>query len=233
MHDWMPDELAYAGPEHLDAEFVAAFDRKQGWPDPGPDIDMLRSRGLAGSSTVVDLGAGTGQFALPAATVFGRVVAVDVSPAMVAHLRAAAVHRGLSNVDVVRAGFLSYHHEGEPADAVHTRHALHQLPDFFKALALHRIAGLLRPGGLLCLHDLIYDFAPCEATEVFDDWFAGAATDSAAGYTAHDYAEHIRTEHSTFRWLFEPMLDAAGFDILEVGFRGRVYGSYLCRRRPD
>jgi hypothetical protein len=31
----MIDELAYAGPEHLDAAFVAGFDRKQGYPDPG------------------------------------------------------------------------------------------------------------------------------------------------------------------------------------------------------
>ena len=37
----MIDELAYAGPEHLDAAFVAGFDRKQGYPDPGEDLDAL------------------------------------------------------------------------------------------------------------------------------------------------------------------------------------------------
>jgi hypothetical protein len=31
---WMIDELAHAGPEHLDAAFVAGYDRKQGYPDP-------------------------------------------------------------------------------------------------------------------------------------------------------------------------------------------------------
>jgi hypothetical protein len=30
----MIDELAYAGPEHLDPAFVAGYDRKQGYPDP-------------------------------------------------------------------------------------------------------------------------------------------------------------------------------------------------------
>jgi hypothetical protein len=26
---WVPDEMSYAGPEHLDAAFIAGFDRKQ------------------------------------------------------------------------------------------------------------------------------------------------------------------------------------------------------------
>jgi len=30
---WMLDELAHAGPEHLDPGLVAGFDRKQGYPD--------------------------------------------------------------------------------------------------------------------------------------------------------------------------------------------------------
>jgi SAM-dependent methyltransferase len=39
---------------------------------------------------VIDFGAGTGQFAVPTARRFGRVIAIDVSPAMVAALRLAA-----------------------------------------------------------------------------------------------------------------------------------------------
>jgi SAM-dependent methyltransferase len=225
---WMIDELAYAGPEHLDADFVAGYDRKQGYPDPTGDLAELHRHGLTGESTVVDLGAGTGRFALAAAREFGRVVAVDISPAMLGERAAAA---GLSNLEYVPAGFLTYQHGGPPVDGVHTRNALHQLPDFWKAVALDRIAGLLRPGGVLRVHDLIYDFAPAEAGDVFGQWFAGAATDPALGYTAADYAEHIRTEYSTFRWLFEPMLEVAGFRIVSAEFRGRVYGAYTCVRR--
>jgi ubiquinone/menaquinone biosynthesis C-methylase UbiE len=227
----MIDELAYAGPEHLDAAFVAGFDRKQGYPDPGEDLDVLAAQGLDASSTVVDLGTGTGQFALAAARRFGHVTAVDVSPAMLTLLRERAADAGLGNLDCVRAGFLSYQHEGPPADAVYTRHALHQLPDFWKALALDRIARVLRPGGVLRLRDLIYDFRPAETGEVFRDWFGHAAADPAEGYTSEDYAEHIRTEHSTFRWLFEPMLAAAGFETVAVDFQRRLYGAYTCVRR--
>jgi SAM-dependent methyltransferase len=238
--DWMLDETAHAGPEHLDPDFVAGYDRKQGFPSPEADLDVLREYGALGP-TVVDLGTGTGRFALAAAPHCRRVVAVDVSPAMLAHVRDALSVRdgGLSTeagapstVELVRAGFLSYQHTGAPADAVHTRNALHQLPDFWKGIALDRIARILRPGGVLRVHDLVYDFTPAQAPAVFRQWFEGAATDPADGYTAEDYAVHIRTEHSTYRWLLEPLLDAAGFDIVDAAFDRRLYGTYTCLRRP-
>jgi ubiquinone/menaquinone biosynthesis C-methylase UbiE len=230
--DYLPDELDHAGPEHLDPAFVAGFDRKQGHPDPSPDIAALRAHGLGPDATVIDHGAGTGRFALAAAREFGQVIAVDVSPAMTAHLRDAAAAAGLANLRCVRAGFLSYRHQGPPADAVYTRHALHQLPDVWKTVALARIAETLRPGGLLRLIDLVYDCEPAEAEPLFRDWLDSAPTgDPAAGYTRDDYAEHLRTEHSTFRWLLEPMLERAGFEILTADYDGRLFGGYTCCRR--
>jgi SAM-dependent methyltransferase len=226
---WMPDELAHAGPEHLDPAFVAGYDRKAGYETgTGKDVeeDLAALAGLCASGTLVDLGAGTGRLALAAAARFDRVIAVDVSPAMGRILRQRSA--GLPNVECVRAGFLSYEHAGPPADAVATRNALHQLPDFWKAIALERIAGMLRPGGVLRLRDLIFDFRPHETEEIIGRWLDGAADDPALGYTRHDFAEHLRTEHSTFRWLLEPMLDAAGLRIVDAAFRGRIYGAYTC-----
>jgi len=225
---WMLDELAYAGPEHLDPAFVAGFDRKQGYPDPAEDLAVLREHGVGQAATVVDLGTGTGRFALAAAPLVRRVVAVDVSPAMLAVLRQRVTEARLGNVECVRAGFLSYEHTGAPADAVYTRNALHQLPDFWKALALERIANLLRPGGVLRLRDLIFDFQPGEAEAVLDGWLDDAVADPARGYTRADFAEHLRTEFSTFRWLLEPMLAAAGFAVVTAGFDGSIYGAYTC-----
>jgi SAM-dependent methyltransferase len=226
----MIDEMAHAGPEHLDAAHVAEYDRKSG-TDPAEDLSLLRAQGLGETSTLVDLGAGTGRLALTAARMFGRVVAVDVSPAMLDHLHDRAARAGLSNIDCVHAGFLTYEHAGPPAGGVYTRNALHHLPDFWKAIALQRIAQVLRPGGVLRLHDLIYDFQPSEAGAVLGRWLDGATTDPARGYTRQDLAEHIRTEHSTYRWLFEPMLAAAGFEIVTADFRQSVYGAYTCVRR--
>src|SRR5688500_9230738 len=97
--DWYLDELAHAGPEHLDAAYIATYDRKA-QTDPAPDVAALRDLGLDAGSTLVDLGAGTGTFALAAAPHCRRVVAVEVSPAMVAVTRAKAEKLGLGNLEI-------------------------------------------------------------------------------------------------------------------------------------
>lgn len=227
---WALDEVAHAGPEHLDPGYVATYDQKAG-TDPVDDLTALRQHGLDDGSTVVDLGAGTGRFAVVAAPHCGRLVAVDVSPAMLDLLRTRATQAGLMNVSCVEAGFLSYQHDEPPADFVYTRNALHHLPDFWKAVALQRIAEMLRPHGVLRLRDLIFDFQPSQADAFVGRWLAHAAADPTRGYTRDDLAEHIRTEHSTFRWLLEPMLTAAGFEIVDAEFDRSVYGRYTCIRR--
>ena len=232
----MLDEQACAGGEHLDRAFVAAYDRKQGTaPDEAAaaDLVVLRAHGIGAGSTVVDLGAGTGRFAAAVAPHVARLIAVDVSEAMLERLeqRLAAADVA-ANVEVVRCGLLHYEHQGAPADAVHSRNVLHQLPDAFKALALHRIARILRPGGVLRLRDLVYDTTPDRLATHLEDWFAAAVEDPAVGYTAQELAEHVRTEHSTFTWLLEPMLDQAGFDIVDRSVHRGVYAAYTCLRRP-
>ncbi len=229
---WFPHEIDYAGPEHLDAAFVAGYDRKQGHPDVERDVEVLRAAGALGArSTVVDLGAGTGRFAVAVAPHCARVVAVDISPVMIERLRGVIDAAGVTNVECVVAGFLSYEHAGPPADAIYSRNALHQLPDFWKGIALHRMAQMMRPSGILRLHDLVYDFNPAEARAVDERWMSAASSEAATGYTADDFATHIRAEFSTYRWLFEPLLDAAGFDIIDSDVHRQVYATYTCIKR--
>jgi SAM-dependent methyltransferase len=192
---WWLDELAHAGPEHLASAYVAAYDEKSP-TDWGEDLAALSSLGVGRTSVVVDLGAGTGSFALAIAALVARVVAVDVSAAMVALMR----QRG---IEAVQAGFLTYEHEGDPPHAVFTRNALHHLPDFWKVIALERIAGLLVSGGILRLRDIVYSFDPRDAETALEQWFAQAPGDPAHGWTAAQLAEHVREEHSTFTWLLE------------------------------
>ena len=228
---WFPDELAHAGAEHLNPVYVATYDRKAGF-DPAPDVAWLAGHGLGRSSTVVDLGCGTGTFALAVAGRCARVVAVDVSGVMLDRLRARVDAGQAGNVEPVRAGFLSYEHRGDPADVVYSRNALHQLPDLWKAVAVSRMADLLRPGGVLLLRDLVFSFNPRELESHVEPWLAGAAPSPDAGWTAQEYETHLREEHSTFSWLLEPMLDRAGFDVLEVEHRdSRLYSRYACVRR--
>lgn len=228
MHDWWFDERRHAGDEHLDADFVAGYDRKQQF-DPRPDVARLVELGLGPGSTLVDLGCGTGTFAVAAAGTGAQVTAVDISPAMVAAARAKGAQ--IPALRVVEAGLLSQEPALGPADFVYTRNALHHLPDFWKVIALERIAAMLRPGGVLLLRDLVFAAAAADVPGVIEAWLGDAARDSGAGYTAAELAEHVATEHSTFTWLLEPMLDRAGFEVMERTVRKRVYAAYVCRRR--
>ena len=106
MTDDLLKEIALAGPEHLDATYVSGYDRKARL-DPTEDLDALQARGLGPESTLIDFGAGTGTFAIAAALVCKRVVAVDVSPAMMAAICAKVAAHGAQNVEPVQAG-LSY-----------------------------------------------------------------------------------------------------------------------------
>ena len=226
---WWLEEEAYAGEEHLDEAYVAGYDAKSR-VDPSEDIEKLVSLGLGESSVLVDLGAGTGVFSLAAAETGAVVVAVDVSPVMVDSMRERAEQSGLDNITVVRAGFLSYDHALPPADFVYTRNALHQLPDFWKVIALNRIAALIRTGGHLLIRDLVFDLEPDDVEEGIEDWMSGAVDDPARGFTAEELAEHVRKEFSTFTWIFEPMLQRCGFEILDQSSRRSAYGTYLCRK---
>jgi SAM-dependent methyltransferase len=223
---WTPDEIGYAGLEHLDADYVAGYDAKA-QVDPRDDIAILVAHGLGPGTTIVDLGAGTGVFTAAAAATGATVIAVDVSPAMVRHLD--AQFAGQPDVTVVPAGFLTYEHIGAPVEFVYCRNALHQLPDFWKGIALQRITRYLAPGAIFRVRDLVFDFEPAEADEFIPAWMAGGVDDPARGWTPDELAEHVRIEFSTYRWLFEPMLERVGFEILDVDYVRRAYGAYTCR----
>ncbi|CAN5675508.1 class I SAM-dependent methyltransferase [soil metagenome] len=228
---WMIDELLHAGDEHLDAEFVAGYDRKS-QTDHGGDLDLLRAHGLNPESIVVDLGAGTGTFALAVAPHCKRVIAADVSPTMLEYMRQAIEQTGLTNVDLVHAGLLSYEHQGSAANIVYSRNTFHHLPDFWKAIAFRRVTDMLALEGVFLMHDLVYSFEPGEAEDVFEGWLSGAVANPEEGYTREDLETHIREEYSTYSWLLEPMLERAGLEIKEARHRpSRTYSAYVCLKR--
>lgn len=225
------DELQHAGPEHLDPAFVAGYDQKAR-VDVSGDLALFQNLGFGAGSVVVDLGAGTGTFALAVAPLCARVVAADVSAPMLDALGAKLAASHLTNVECVRAGFLSYEGPANSVDFVYSRNALHHLPDFWKAIALERIATMLRPGGVLRLRDLVYSFAPEKATEVFAAWLGQAPADPQDGYSKEELRTHIRDEYSTFSWLLEPILERAGLVIESADHAAsQVFSAYTCRRR--
>jgi ubiquinone/menaquinone biosynthesis C-methylase UbiE len=213
----------------LDPAHVARYDGKMDG-EAAVELAVLRAAGLSGDATVIDMGAGTGQFTLAAASVVRKVVAVDVSPVMLEHLRGKLRGQGVGNVECVLGGFLTYEHGGEPADLVYSRFALHHLPDFWKARALVRMAEMLKPGGMLRLSDVVYGFEPAEAEACLERWMSETASEAVeGGWTRAELEEHVRDEHSTFTWLLEPMIERAGFVIEQAEYsEDRIVARYRC-----
>jgi ubiquinone/menaquinone biosynthesis C-methylase UbiE len=229
---WALDQIVHAGAEHIDPAYVAGYDLKAGY-DPTEDVEDLRRRGLDQESIVLDMGCGAGTFALAVAPHCRRVIAVDVSGAMLHEVARRVAQRGVTNVTTVQAGFLTYEHEGAAANVVFTRNALHHLPDFWKALGLARVAAMMAPSGVLWLRDLVYSFEAAETATVFDRWFEYATDDPTTGYTRADLVQHVRGEHSTFTWLLEPMIEHAGFRIASTELhQSRTYARYECVKAP-
>lgn len=227
---WYLPEEEHAGAEHYDPAYVAGYDRKA-QTDVSADLQLLRSLGLNGAATLVDLGAGTGSFAVAAAEYGHRVVAVDPSPAMLAAIRKRVSDTGSVNVECVGAGFLSFEAEPASVDFVYSRHALHHVPDFWKGIALTRVAAMLKPGGIFRLRDLIFSFPPEQADQAIESWLASAVTDSRDGWTRSELEAHLREEHSTYSWLLEPLLAQVGLAIEKAEYSAsRIYAAYVCRK---
>jgi SAM-dependent methyltransferase len=230
---WRLDELGSAGRENLDPAHVARYDAKE---DAGAEAEaeLLERLGLGADSTVIEFGPGTGQLTLAVAPRCRGVVAVDVSPPMLAALHEKLAAAGIDNVETVAAGFLGYEHAGDPADFTYSRYALHHLPDFWKAVALARLRGMLRTGGVLRLWDVVYGFEPGEAEERIEAWCAtgGSAEEVGSEWSRAELEEHVRDEHSTFTWLLEPMIERAGFEI-ETAERSddAIFARYVARAR--
>ena len=226
---WFIDELGYAGRENLDAGHAARYDAKED-ASAASEVALLQSVGLTRESLVLEFGSGTGQFTVEVAPACSRVIAVDVSEPMLDQLQAKVADLGLSNVEIVRAGFLTYEHTGDPADFIYSRYALHHLPDFWKAIALNRLRRTLRPGGVLRLWDVVYDFAPAEAEERIEAWCATGGDTIESEWSRAELEEHVREEHSTFSWIFEPMIVRCGFEIVNAdNSEDGIFARYLLR----
>lgn len=230
-YNWTLNELASAGRENLDPAHAAEYDRKEN-ADADTELELLIQLGLTETSEVVDLGAGTGQLTLAVAPVSARVVAVDISPVMLAILKSKVRQAGLENVDIVQSGFLTYEHRGQPADFLYSRFALHHIPDFWKSVALQRLRRITRLGGVMRLWDVVYNFTAEDAESQLQAWCETLSYDDTddGSWTRADIEEHIRDEHSTFTWLLEPMMERSGFSIEHADYSADgIFARYVAR----
>ena len=109
---------------------------------------LLDGAGLRPGSSVLDIGSGTGQPALAAASLVGegRVLGVDQAEGMLAVARRRATAQGLANVEFLREDAEELDVEHGTFDAVVSRWGLMFLPDADRVLRTAYDA--LRPGGV-------------------------------------------------------------------------------------
>jgi putative AdoMet-dependent methyltransferase len=227
---WHYDESVPTGVDYRDAQRVAEYDARHGRfrSFETEARAMLADLRVGAGACIIDIGAGTGAFAVPAALSGARVYAVDVSPAMRQCLDEKARAAGATTLTVCAGGFLTYEHQGPPADAVVSVATLHHLPDLWKQIALLRVAGMLRPNGRLLLADVALGDDAWPPLPALESWVAGIG--AATG--APDEAEtHLRDEFSTFGWVLSGMIERAGFRLDRVATEGNLFMRWLATRR--
>lgn len=228
---WFYDELKQIGTDFDDSSQVEAYDRNQKSSTTEAEQALINRLGISEKHSVIDIGAGTGTFAIQAALTGAYVYAVDVSQVMLAYAQQKASYaNAINNIEFHHSGFLTYEHKSDLVDFVVTKSALHHLPDFWKMVAFLRMNTMLKNGGILYLRDAIFSFNPVEYQSHIKAWIERVGKPPGEGFTKLDFETHVREEHSTFGWIIEGMLKQAGFVIEEADYFAPEYAQYFCRK---
>jgi arsenite methyltransferase len=127
---------------------------------------------LRSGDHVVDVGSGAGIDSLIAAKmvgVEGKVIGVDMTPAMLQKARRAAAQAAVTNVDFRQGYGESLPLEDGWADVVISNGVLNLMPD--KLAALKEMARVLKPGGRVQIGDiLVQKPVPISAKNKIDLW---------------------------------------------------------------
>jgi len=129
------------------SSYTRAVDRKKlGFLYSHATAEAERTGRSCADMRVLDLGAGSGAVALPLATLFGRVDAVDIDTEALDRLRSRSAELGHTNVTVFESDGAAFG-DVAPYDVVVASDMIQNVPD--PEALLTTIVSLVRPGGLL------------------------------------------------------------------------------------
>ncbi|HIH36364.1 class I SAM-dependent methyltransferase [Methanothrix sp.] len=228
---WQYDERKPCGVDFTDIEEVVAYDTMhQKFRDYARSSEeIMRRLGLGSGSIVIDIGSGTGAFALHAAKKCRTIYAVDISATMLEYCRQNAERQGLSNIVFCHGGLLTYEHVGELADAIVCVAVLHHLPDLWKQVALKRFLTMLKPGGRLLLFDIVFPSWEENSGAKIEYWIQAFGV-MATARMAQEALTHVRDEFSTYDWIMEGIIRRSGFRIDAAEYGDGFQTTYVCTR---
>ncbi len=223
---WQWNEIQQVGTDYSDVGEVERYERRMGeFRDlPAEDAAILAALALPDNSRLLEIGTGSGHFARAAARAGHRVMAIDVSPAMLRYAEQRAEAEGLSGIEFQHAGFLTFSASSPGFDAAVSVVALHHLPDLWKATALRNIHRALKPGGQFLLGDVVFSSKGSDLAMQFD-----AFVNAMPEPVRNGAIGHVAREYSTFDWIMEGLLTRAGFRIERTEKSKAPLIQYLCR----
>ncbi len=229
---WQYDELQQVGVDYGNYDEVARYDaRMKKLRDIKTEINnLIQATSPTPDSIILEIGTGTGEFAVAIVEESQKLFAVDVSPVMLEYAKKKAEDRKIENIEFHHAGFLTYNGSSEQFDIIYTRLALHHLPDFWKSIALNRIYLSLKEGGKFYLKDVVYP-SNVEDYDLFFNSIIEGIEKSVSSEFTQEFIDHIKKEYSTLDWIMEDLLTKAGFSILETKVENSFIYTYLCEKR--
>jgi len=225
-HQW--NELQQVGTDYNDLAEIANYDARMATcrDVDGENKALLATLNLPEKASVLEIGCGTGRFALAALDAGLRVTTVDISAKMLEYVQQKATEKGHPLAATQHAGFLTMDFPAATFDAVVSSFALHHLPDVWKQVALERVHSVLAPAGQFLLQDVVFstdaDRRPHEAFEDFLSGFPDAMRP--------EVSRHIATEYSTFAWIMEGLLTRSGFNLLSSTYQEKSVAIYHCQK---
>lgn len=223
---WQFDEYQQIGRDYTAASEVQVYDESHAQfrdivAESNETLDRLN---LAPGEVLIDIGCGTGTFAIEAVKRGLTVHAADVSRPMLEYARQKADGFEIS---FHHAGFLTLDLSEQSCDAITTTYAFHHLPDFWKGIAFQRLHEMLKPSGQLYLRDVILD--PEEALQNIAKLIEHQER-LGGEFLREDAVGHFRDEHSTYDWVIDGLLQRTGFSIVSKKIEHGVLGSYYCKK---
>ena len=149
-----------AKPDHMQHKFDDPARYAKSFDDPARDKWQMPDRIIAAldlkpGMSVADVGAGTGYFTVRLAKAPGvSVLAVDIEPKMLEHLKTRAAAEKLTNVSTVLAGANSPNLP-QPVDVVLVVDTYHHLPN--RPVYFRELRKSLKPGGRVAIVDFRKD----------------------------------------------------------------------------